>query len=130
MISARTAMNGVVSICLAGAALLYRYSPQEYSFYPRCPFYALTHHYCPGCGATRALAELLHGHVAAALHFNAAVTMLMPVLLWYFGRMYWTVVRENRIEWPLVPELSWRAALAFVLIFAVVRDMAPAIFRF
>ncbi len=75
-----------------------------------------------------ALAELLHGHVAAALHFNAAVTMLMPVLLWYFGRMYWTVVRENRIEWPLVPEWSWRAALAFVLIFAVVRDMAPAIF--
>jgi hypothetical protein len=121
-------MNVVAATGLAGAALLYRYSPQEYSFYPRCPFYALTHHYCPGCCATRAVAELLHGHVAAALHFNAAVTMLMPVLLWYFGRMYWTAVQDDRIEWPQVPEWSWRAALAFVLIFAVVRDIAPAIF--
>jgi len=50
--------------------VLLRFSPQEYSFYPRCPFYALTGHYCPGCGATRAIAELLHGHVAAALHFQ------------------------------------------------------------
>jgi hypothetical protein len=128
MISARTAMNAVAATGLAGAAFLYRYSPQEYSFYPGCPFYALTHHYCPGCGSTRAVAELLHGHVAAALHFNAAVTLLMPVLLWYFARMYWTAVRENRIECPRVPEWSWRAALAFVLIFAVVRDIAPAIF--
>jgi Protein of unknown function (DUF2752) len=128
MISARAAMNGVAAAALAGAALLYRFPPQEYSFYPRCSFYALTHHYCPGCGATRAVAELLHGHVAAALHFNAAVTVLLPVLLWYFAKMYWTAVRENRIEWPQVPEWSWRATLAFVLIFAVVRDIAPAIF--
>jgi uncharacterized protein DUF2752 len=128
MISARMAMNAAAATGLAGAAFLYRYSPQEYSFYPRCPFYALTHHYCPGCGATRAVAELLHGHVAAALHFNAAVTLLMPALLWYFARMYWTAVQDNRIEWPQVPEWSWRVALAFVLIFAVVRDIAPAIF--
>jgi hypothetical protein len=128
MISARAAMHNVAAAVVAGAALLYRYSPQEYSFYPRCPFYALTHHYCPGCGATRAVAELLHGHIAAALHFNAAVTLLMPVLLWYFGRMYWTAVRENHIEWPQVPEWSWRATLAFVVIFAVMRDIAPTIF--
>jgi len=121
-------MNVVAATGLAGAAFLYRYSPQEYSFYPRCPFYALTHHYCPGCGATRAVAELLHGHVAAALHFNAAVTVLMPVLLWHFAKMYWTAVREDRVEWPQVPEWSWRAALAFVLIFAVVRDIAPVFF--
>jgi hypothetical protein len=113
---------------LAGAAVLFRFSPAEYSFYPRCPFYALTHHYCPGCGATRAVAELLHGHVAAALHFNAAVTLLMPVLVWYLGKMYWTAAREDRVEWPQVPEWSWRAALACVLLFAVARDLTPGIF--
>ena len=128
MISARTAANGVAAAALAGTAFLYRFPSQDYSFYPRCPFYALTHYYCPGCGATRAVAELLHGHVAAALYFNAAVTLLMPVLLWYFGRMYWTAVREDSIKWPQVPEWSWRAALAFVLLFAVARDIAPTIF--
>jgi len=128
MISSRTAMNGLAAAGLAGAALLYRFSPQEYWFYPRCPFYAVTGHLCPGCGATRAIAELVHGHVAAAMHFNAAVTLLAPVLLWHFAKMYWTAMREDRVEWPQVPEWRWRAALAFVLLFAVVREIAPAIF--
>jgi hypothetical protein len=128
MISARAAANCIALTGLAGAAVLFRFSPQEYSFYPRCPFYALTGHYCPGCGATRAIAELLHGHVAAALHFNAAVTLLLPMLLWYFGTMYWTAARDNRVEWPQVPQWSWRAALACVLLFGVARDLALTIF--
>lgn len=128
MISARTTANSVAAAGLAGAAMLFRFSPQEYSFYPRCPFFALTHHYCPGCGATRAIAALLHGNVAAAMHFNAAVTLLVPVLLWYFGKMYRTAVHEDRIESPQVPQWTWRAALACVLLFGVVRDLAPTIF--
>jgi len=128
MISARMLANAVTAAGVSGAAVLYRFPPQEYSFYPRCPFYALTHHYCPGCGATRAIAELLHGHVAAALHFNAAVVVLMPLLLWYFGVMYWTAVREDSVVWPRVPEWSWKAALACVLLFALVRDLTPAFF--
>jgi len=128
MISARTAANCIAAAGLAGASVLLRFSPQEYSFYPRCPFYALTGHYCPGCGATRAIAELLHGHVAAALHFNAAVTLLLPMLLWYFGTMYWTAVQDNRVEWPQVPQWPWRAALACVLLFGVARDLALTIF--
>jgi len=128
MISARATANCIAAAGLAGASMLLRFSPQEYSFYPRCPFYALTGHYCPGCGATRAIAELLHGHVAAALHFNAAVTLLLPMLLWYFGTMYWTAVLDNRVEWPQVPQWSWRAVLAGVLLFGVARDLALTIF--
>jgi hypothetical protein len=123
MISARAAANLVAAAGVASAAMLYRFPPQEYSFYPRCPFYALTHLYCPGCGGTRALAELLHGHVAAALHFNAAITLLLPVLLWYFGKMYWTAQQENRVEWPKLPQWSLNAVVAGVLLFAVVRDL-------
>ena len=121
-------MNGIGAAGLTAAAVLFHFSPEEYSFYPRCPFFALTHHYCPGCGATRAIAALLHGNVSGALHFNAAVTVLVPVALWYFGRMYWTAARENRIEWPEVPQWAWKAALACVLLFAVARNVAPTIF--
>lgn len=128
MISGRAAANCILAAGMAGSAVLFRFSPQKYSFYPRCPFYALTGHSCPGCGATRAIAELLHGHVAAALHFNAAVTLLLPILLWYFATMYWTAVQDNRVEWPQVPQWSWKAALAWVLLFGVARDLALTIF--
>jgi hypothetical protein len=121
MISARASVNFFASAGVAGAAILYRFSPLDYSFYPRCPFFALTHHYCPGCGSTRAIAELLRGHVSAALHFNAAVTLFLPFLLGYFAIVYWTALRENRIEWPTVPAWSWKLALTCFAAFGFAR---------
>jgi hypothetical protein len=124
MSSARATANLFAAGCLAGAALLYRFSPTAYSFYPPCPFFALTHHYCPGCGATRAVAELLHGNVAAALHFNAAVTLVLPFALCYLAAVYWTALRENRIKWPDVPVWTWKVAFACVAIFGFTRMFA------
>jgi len=121
MISARATANVIAAGVVTAAATLYRFSPQEYSFYPRCPFFALTGHYCPGCGATRATAELLHGHLAPALHFNAAVTLLLPFAIAYFAMIYWTSLRHNRFEWPSVPSWSWKLAVAFLAVFGFAR---------
>ena len=121
MISARAGANLFAAGAMSGAGLLYRFSPQDYSFYPRCPFFALTHHYCPGCGATRAIAEVLHGHAVEALRFNAAVTLLLPFVLCYFAAVYVTAQRENRIAWPAVPAWTWKAAFASMAIFGLTR---------
>ena len=111
MISARVLANSAAAVGLAAGAILYRFSPQEHAFYPRCPFFALTHSYCPGCGATRALAELLHGHLGAAMHFNAAFTLLLPFMLGYLAIVYCGALRDNRIEWPSIPAWSWKLGL-------------------
>jgi len=48
-----------------------------------CPFRACTGLDCPGCGATRAIAGLVHGRVITALHYNAlVVTLALPLLIW------------------------------------------------
>lgn len=36
-----------------------------------CPFYRITGWYCPGCGLSRGLSQLLKGHFVTALRYNA-----------------------------------------------------------
>jgi hypothetical protein len=47
---------------------------------PPCPFQLLTGLSCPGCGSLRALHELMHGRLAAALDLNALTVLLLPLL--------------------------------------------------
>ncbi len=69
--------NLVMLAGIAGAALLYRFPPEKYSFYPVCPIHQYLHLYCPGCGSTRALAALLHGRVIEAMHYNPLFVALV-----------------------------------------------------
>ena len=54
----------------AGAWVVYAFPPQAHSFYPPCTFREMTGLLCPGCGSTRALHQLLHGHIGEALRLN------------------------------------------------------------
>jgi hypothetical protein len=71
----------VAGFAVAGAlAVLFFFNPAEHGFFPPCLFHKITGLNCPGCGATRALHELLHGHVVAAFHDNALLVLALPVL--------------------------------------------------
>ena len=68
-------------LAIAGAIgifILYRFDPVTTRGFPQCVFHSLTGLQCPGCGTTRALHALLHGNVAAAWHFNAALFFFVP----------------------------------------------------
>src|SRR5687767_2173685 len=64
-------------VMAAGAWILYTFPPQSHSFYPPCVFRAMTGLLCPGCGSTRALHALLHGHVGEALTLNPFLFAVM-----------------------------------------------------
>ena len=49
--------------------------PNTSSFFPGCPFRAMTGFDCPGCGATRALHSAVTGHPLQALDHNAFLTI-------------------------------------------------------
>ena len=109
------------ALCGTGA-LLYRFPPEQYSFYPICPVWALTHWECPGCGATRALAALLHGRVVDALQYNPLFVCLSPFLLAYFALTYFRIMRDHRLVWPQVPLFAVRYLLFFTAVFTVIRN--------
>lgn len=123
MISPRLTANLVLANLLAGAALLYRYPPEANTFYPRCPVFRLTHLYCPGCGATRALAALVHGGLVEAFHYNALLTVLLPFLLAYFALAYWKATTQKRFEWPQIPAPAPKYLLLLASAFALLRNV-------
>src|ERR1700679_1874533 len=82
------------------AAILLRFPPTQYSLYPQCPIHEFLHLQCPGCGTTRAIAAVLHGHFAEAMHFNALTTLLLPFVAAYGILWYHRFLLRKTHRWP------------------------------
>ena len=70
----------LVAAALGSGAILFFFDPTKHGFYPICLFHSLTGWNCPGCGATRAAYQLLHGHLLRALHDNALFVLTLAAL--------------------------------------------------
>jgi hypothetical protein len=71
-------------LALFGLLFLRLFNPVTSGFYPPCLLQKATGLYCPGCGVTRALYHLVHGHPADALAMNALFVLATPILAYVF----------------------------------------------
>jgi hypothetical protein len=107
---------------LTALVVLFRFPPDRYDFYPRCPIYTYLHLQCPGCGTTRALSALLHGHLREALHQNPLTTILLPIILLYLAYSYsQRSSRPDRLLTLPIPILY--SLFAVAAIFTVTRNL-------
>jgi hypothetical protein len=124
--TARRRIAGILRVAVPpavvalAAILLLRFPPAQYSFYPRCPIHELLHLQCPGCGATRAVAALLHGHFIEAMNLNALITLLLP-----FTAAYGILLQRKSICWPQPPLAVIYTALTLATVFTVIRNLPP-----
>jgi hypothetical protein len=116
------------AIIASAAMLLLRFPPAQYSFYPRCPIHDLLGLQCPGCGATRAIAAVLHGHFAEALRLNALVTLLLPCAAAYGILYYSHLLQRKPLRWPQPPPVIIYTALTLAAIFTAIRNLPPYTF--
>jgi hypothetical protein len=116
------------AIVALAAVVLLRYPPAQNSFYPQCPVREYLNLQCPGCGATRALAALLSGHPAEAMHLNALATLLLPVAAIYGFLCYRRFLQRKPIRWPQPPPVAIYAALIVAIAFTVVRNLSSRMF--
>jgi hypothetical protein len=91
-----------------------------------CPFRALTHYPCPGCGMTRAFCALAHFELWRAVRFNALSPLLFLAALVAWGRAAATVFRLERLRlWlarlPRPTPLATNLMLAFVMLWWLAR---------
>lgn len=119
--------NRTVVILAIVAVLLFvliygLFDPTQASFFPKCLFHQLTGLQCPGCGSQRAVHQLLHLHLGAAIQYNAFMVLCIPLLgFLLFAELFATrfprIHRAAHNSW-----LSW-GILAAVLIWWLLRNI-------
>lgn len=77
----RTTVIALWGLMISAAIYLFSFQPGKTGFFPSCPFRFLTGLQCPGCGITRALHNLLHGHLATAFTLNPLFVIALPFLV-------------------------------------------------
>jgi len=103
------------SLLIAGAAYLFVFEPGKSGFFPPCPFRFLTGFQCPGCGSTRALHQILHGHFEAAFMLNPLLMLGIPFMLFAFLR-YSVIVMRGEVPRPNALPAPYIYALFVVIV--------------
>ena len=116
-------LASIATLAVGLLFLLWRLDPRQLSV-PTCGLYMTTGLYCPGCGATRATHELLHGRLLAALHDNAFWVFALPLALYAMA----SEIRRHLHGRPLpgnpAANPRWLIAMAvLVVIFSVLRNV-------
>jgi hypothetical protein len=115
----------VIILALAGlgsGAVLFFFDPAKHGFYPVCLFHSLTGLNCPGCGATRAAYQLLHGHLLRALQDNALFVLALAALALGGGRFIVRRARNQPVAFA-VPPKAWWAFLVVAAVFTGLRNL-------
>ena len=107
---------GVFFVITITLIILYKHDPSvtEQNLYPGSFFRELTGFYCPGCGATRALHQILHGNVKAALTLNPLLIIFLPYLLYLFCNVY--ILGDRKI---IEKNLNNKNLLTLAIIFLI-----------
>ena len=113
----------ILSFAFLGAgAVVYFFNPSTHGFYPICLFHQLTGLNCPGCGGTRSLYALLHGHFALALKDNGLLVLVLPAValrgVWLAGKKHF-----GKPTGQFFPAKGLWSLLAVTVMFAVLRNL-------
>jgi hypothetical protein len=119
----------VGAVAAVGCVVLTLFDPLKQSFYPLCPFRAVTGRACAGCGMTRGLHELLTGHPLAALRLNLLLAVLVPAAL--YGYVVWTFRRWNGPRLPTISptQRNILTGITVMVVFTFLRNLPWEPFR-
>jgi hypothetical protein len=111
----RSSVLVIWSLIIAGAAYLFFFEPGKTGFFPSCPFRLLTGFTCPGCGVTRALHQILHGHFYTAFTLNPLFLLAIPFLLFALLR-YSAIVMRGGVPRPNALPAPFIYAIFFAIL--------------
>jgi hypothetical protein len=122
LIYRRSTVIAIWLLLLAGSAYLFIFEPGKSGFFPICLFRFFTGFTCPGCGSTRAVHQILHGHIETAFMLNPLLLLSLPFMLYAFLRYSVIVLRGGVPRQNLLPAVYIYALFFIVLSFWIFRN--------
>ena len=120
----RSTVIAIWSLLLAGSVYLFVFEPGKSGFFPVCLFRLFTGLTCPGCGSTRAMHQILHGHFLTAFMLNPLFLVTIPFMLFAFVRYSVTVLRGGVPRQNALPAPYIYALFVVVVSFWIFRNTA------
>lgn len=110
-------------LAVLAVVLIWAVDPGRISW-PACALYRITGLHCPGCGATRATHQLLHGELIPALRYNGLWVLALPVAVYAVGSEVRRFTRGRPLPGDLVRNRwFWVGAVAVALLFGLLRNV-------
>ena len=110
----RTSVVAIWGLLISLGIYVFAFEPGRTGFFPLCPFRLVTGLTCPGCGSTRALHQLLHGHFASAFMLNPLFIIAIPFL-------FYALLRHSAFAFQgKIPRPNALPAAYIYLIFVVI----------
>ncbi len=113
-----------IGIILFAAAVLFllKYGSDLHQMIPICFFYRLTGYYCPGCGGTRAVVALLHGHPIQSLRCHPFVGYGAVIVSGFWLRRTAELFTGRRIQIMRLKPVYLYGALVIVILQWIVKN--------
>jgi len=100
----------IPGLLIIGAVVFYFLDPSRLVLFPKCPFYAFTGYYCPGCGSQRAIHSFLHFRWSEVVNHNLLVFPAALFIIYQVSRS----ALNNIFGFPL-PDFLYRKYTPWII---------------
>lgn len=113
------------NLALIFAGFIYlSFAKNEPQYFMPCMMKEVLHLYCPGCGGTHALSDLLHLRILASIKANPLVLYGAVVLLYYWIRFLITLIKNKGTTFIYSMNMNYIWGLVVLMLgFCIVRNI-------
>lgn len=120
----------ISGVLLLAALLFWKYSPALQTLHAPCVIHEVLHLYCPGCGGTRAVYELLNLHWLRSFLIHPIVLFIAVILTEYYIGAIITLIRNNGKRYYYLRVWFCYVALGIIVLNTVLRNVLLVCFHY
>ncbi len=111
------------AILLIAAGLLYFGLNRIFGFAIPCVFHKITGFYCPGCGVTGMLTDLLQFDFLGAFEHNQVLFVSLPIIIYLLVKLCIGYIKNGSLVLGKVDNCIVYVLIAVLVIFGILRNI-------